>query len=198
MKSITLGKDGKYRWRYEMSLFKNPTVFLLVWKILFFAALCIFTVVFISDACQPSSYRGELMLDSLKFFGYFLLGMTAVTVLGYVIYAAIMGGKYIVDFEMDERGVWHRQAPDQAKKARKIGAITSALGAASGRPSTAAAGINATRTEKYSEFDKVKSVKAYPRRNIIKVNAPFNKNQVYVCKEDFDFVLDYIKQHTGK
>ena len=33
---VTLGNDGKYRWTYEMSLFKNPTIFLLIWKIFFF------------------------------------------------------------------------------------------------------------------------------------------------------------------
>ena len=34
--NITLCNDGKYRWIYEMSLFKNPTIFFLIWKIFFF------------------------------------------------------------------------------------------------------------------------------------------------------------------
>ena len=33
---VTQCEDGKYRWSYAMSLYKNPTIFLLVWKIFFF------------------------------------------------------------------------------------------------------------------------------------------------------------------
>ena len=47
----------------------------------------------------------------------------------------------------------------------------------------------------YSEFDKVRKVKSYPRRGLIKVNERFSHNQVYVFSEDFDFVNDYIISH---
>lgn len=42
------------------------------------------------------------------------------------------------------------------------------------------------------------SVKAFPERDLIKVNSPFLFNQIYVNKEDFDFVLDYINSHVKK
>ena len=106
-----------------------------------------------------------------------------------------MGGKYIVDFEMDKNGVLHKQASTQAKKAKKLGFFTALVGAASGKPSTMGAGLAATRTEMYSDFKKVKNIKAYPRRNLIKLNAPFNKNQVYARDEDFEFVLGFITEH---
>ncbi len=186
---VTLGDDGKYRWTYEMSLFKNPTIFLLIWKIFFFIFLGVFAVVNISDFIK---WGPEKALENLPVLGYLLLGMTAVVGLGYLIYAAIMGGKYIVEFEMDEKGVNHKQIASQARKAKKLGRATMIAGAAAARIGTVGAGMNAQRTEMYSEFAKVRKVKAYPRRNLIKVNERLGHNQVYVAKEDYEFVSNYI------
>ena len=186
---VTLGDDGKYRWTYEMSLFKNPTIFLLVWKIFFFIFLGVFAVVNISDFIK---WGPEKALENLPVLGYLLLGMTAVVGLGYLIYAAIMGGKYIVEFEMDEKGITHKQTASQAKKAKKIGRVTMMAGAASGRIGNVGAGMNAQRTEMYTEFTKVRKVKAYPRLDLIKVNERLEHNQVYAAKEDFEFVKNYI------
>lgn len=189
---VTLCDDGKYRWTYEMSLFKNPTIFLLIWKIFFFLFLGVFSVVNISDFIK---WGPEKVLENLPVLGYLLLGMTAVVGLGYLIYAAIMGGKYIVEFEMDEKGVNHKQIASQARKAKKLGRATMIAGAASGRIGTVGAGMNAQRTEMYSEFAKVRKVKAYPRRGLIKVNERLGHNQVYVAKEDYEFVSNYIVAH---
>ena len=188
-KNVTLCDDGKYRWTYEINLFKNPMFFLLIWKIFFFIFLGVFAVVNISDFIK---WGAEKALENLPILGYILLGMTVVVGLGYLIYAAIMGGKYIVEFEMDEKGVNHKQTETQAKKARKIARTTMIAGAASGKVSTIGAGIAAQRTEMYSEFAKVRKVKLYPYRNLIKVNERFGHNQVYAAKEDFEFVKNYI------
>ena len=186
---VTLCNDGKYRWTYEMSLFKNPTIFLLIWKIFFFIFLGVFAVVNISDFIK---WGPEKALENLPVLGYLLLGMTAVVGLGYLIYAAIMGGKYIVEFEMDEKGITHKQTASQAKKTKKIGRVTMMAGAAAGRIGTVGAGMNAQRTEMYSDFSKVRKIKAYPRRDLIKVNERLGHNQVYAAKEDFEFVKNYI------
>ena len=188
-KNITLGDDGKYRWTYEINLFKNPMFFLLIWKIFFFIFLGVFAVVNVSDFIN---WGAEKALENLPILGYILLGMTAVVGLGYLIYAAIMGGKYIVEFEMDEKGVNHKQIASQAKKAKAIGRAAMMAGAASGRPGAIGTGIAAQRTEMYTEFAKVKKIKAYPRRGLIKVNERLGHNQVYAAKEDFEFVKNYI------
>ena len=73
--NIFLCEDGKYRWIYEMSLFKNPTVIILVWKIFFFILLGIFAFVMLMDVF--SGYmNGERFLETLKILGYFIIGMT--------------------------------------------------------------------------------------------------------------------------
>ena len=184
-------EDGKYRWVYEFRLFRNPAIYFLVWKIFFFIILGMFILLELF-AIQDGN---EVMLDNLKILGYFLLGMTVVTGLGYSIYALIMGGKYIVEFEMDEKGIIHKQTASQAKKAKKLGGAKSATGFAAGQLSTAGAGYAAQRTEMHSDFERVKSIKLRPLLHIIKVNEPFCHNQVYVKNEDFDFVKDYIISH---
>ena len=187
--------DGKYRWIYEMSLFKNPTIFILVWKILFFIILGIFAFTLVMDAVS-GDLDGERFLQTMKFLGYFLIGMTVVTILGYLLYAAIMGGKYIVVFEMDDRGVNHKQMPKQAKKAELIGLLTALAGVAAKNPTTVGVGLNSTRTEMYTEFERVRKVKAYPKRNLIKINQRLSHNQVYAEKEDYDFVYEFIMTHV--
>ena len=194
---VTRCDDGKYRWVYEVNLFTDPTIFLLVWKIFFFIFLGVFGVIMISDAVQWSDFYPDRLLYDLKFLGYFLFGMTTVVGIACLIYAAVMGGKYCVLFEMDEKGVNHQQTPRQAKKARKLAAVTALAGAASGNLTAAGVGMNAARTEMYSEFSKVRKVKAYPRRHLIKVNGLLEHNQVYAAKEDFAFVRDYIVSHCG-
>ena len=188
---VTLCSDGKYRWVHEMSLFKNPTFFFLVWKIFFFIILGIFLIATLADL----RWGWESVRNNLKIFGWILLGMTALVALGYAIYAAIMGGKYIVEFEMDEQGILHRQIERQAEKAKKIGKATMVAGLAAGRPSTVGAGLSAQRTEMYSAFAKTRKVKAFPRRSLIKVNGLLSRNQVYTAPEDFDFVAEFIRAH---
>ena len=184
---VTLCEDGKYRWRYDVSLLKNPMIFLLVWKIFFFIFLGIFVVTTIADMVQWGTKR---LAGNLKIWGIVLIGMTAVVFLGYLVYAAKMGWKYCVIFEMDEKGINHAQIPEQADKARAMGEMTMRLGA--GNPTMEGIGRNSQRTEMYSEFAKVKKVKAYPNKNLIKVNGVLDHNQVYVLKEDFEFVEKYI------
>ncbi len=193
---MTLCADGKYRWTYEMSLIGNPTVFLLIWKIFFFIVLGLF-VFMVLIGSGDSGFWWDGFLETAKTSGYILIGMTVLSALGYLVYAAIMGGKYVVEFEMDEKGVNHKQIASQAEKVKKLGGATAIAGAASGRIGAAGAGINAQRTEMYSEFAKVRKVRAYPRRGLIKVNELLGHNQVYAAKEDFEFVKDYIVSHCG-
>lgn len=192
--NIYLCSDGKYRWVYEMNLIKNPTVFVLVWKIFFFILLGIFAMILIVDAVEWGEIFSERFWDNLKWMGYFMIGMTVVVGLGYLVYAAIMGGKYIVVFEMDEKGINHIQHPKQVKKAEALAAITTFAGLATGNLSTAGAGMN-VRTEMSTDFSIVRRVKTYPRRHLIKLDGLLEHNQVYAEKEDYEFVKKYIFEH---
>ena len=192
---VKLCEDGKYRWVRSLNLFTDLTVFFIVWKIFFVIILVIFTVIIIADAVSFSDFYTTRFFTNLKYFVFFVTGMTALSLLGYYLYSAMMGGKYTVEFTMDDKGILHSQIPSQAKKAKKIGAATALLGAASGNLTAAGVGMNSQRTEMYSEFSKVRSVKCSRRKGLIKVNELLSHNQIYTAAEDFDFVKDYIISH---
>ena len=188
--NIKLCSDGKYRWISSVNLFTNPTFLFLVWKIFFFILLGIFAVVTIVDAGNDD-FRTDGFLNTLKMFGIITGGMTALVLIGYLVYAAIMGGKYTVLFELDEKGFNHKQIEAQAKKAKKIGAVTFLAGAAGGSLTTMGAGLN-VRTEMYSNFERVKKVKYNERTGTIKIREGLSHNQVYCAAGDFAFVSGYI------
>jgi len=193
--NITFCADGKYRWDYDFNLLTNPAIFWLIWKIFFFIILGIFTISFLATVGQPGFFW-EGFVDLLKGYGIALAVATGLCILGYLLYAAIMGGKYSVGFEMDEKGILHKQKPQQAKKARKLAAMTTFAGIASRRPTTVGIGLtSAAKVSSYSDFSKVRKVKANRLTRVIKVNELFGHNQVYAAKCDFDFVLDFILAH---
>ncbi len=186
--------DGKYRWTYEASLCKDPSIFLMVWKIFFCVTLGVFAFIIILDIIDWGWKTGNI-IGILHSFLLFVIGMTALVGTGYLLYALIMGGRYRMMFEMDGKGVNHRQVPEQAKKTVIISGLTVLAGLLSRRVTTVGVGLNAARTEMYSEFSRVRTVKACPSSHMIKVNGRFMRSRVYAAPEDFDFVLDHIRSH---
>lgn len=192
--NIVLYSDGKMRWQYDLDLFRTPVVFWLVWRILAVICAVALAIVFFVDCGKPDFFW-QGFLQWLKILAIAIAGVTALCGLGYLVYAAMMGGKYSVIFEMDEKGINHIQTKSSAQKSRRIASATQIAGLAGGSPTTLGAGINASRTEMYTDFARVKRVIARPMFHLIKLSAPFNHNQVYVHKEDFAFVKDYIVAH---
>ena len=189
-KEVRLCSDGKYRWAYEMNLLKNPTIFFTVLKVMMISVGIVWLFGLVIGL-------GDMSLDYFLFWtkltGIMIGIFFVLTIIGVLITAAILG-KYVVLFEMDENEVVHIQMPRQVKKAEVIGFITVLVGAMAKNPTTMGAGLlAASKSRSSSEFANVRRVKAYRKRNLIKVNQLFNKNQVYVANEDFDFVYNYIK-----
>jgi hypothetical protein len=191
---VQLCQDGKYRWIYELNMYKNPSIIFVVFKIFGYIFLIAWAIMIIADL-----FRGEgwdMFWDNTKMMLIFCAVFSVLTILAYLLVAASYGGKYIVLFEMDEKGVLHRQIKSQVKKAQVMGWLTVLAGVRAGNLTTVGVGLNsATKTSSYSSFDHVRNVKAYRNRNLIKVNELLEKNQVYATDEDFDFVYDYIRSH---
>lgn len=193
---VRLCEDGKYRWKYEMNLITNPTIFLTVFKVfggIVIGMFLVFDFFFLIDG----DWKG--LWGMTKAGGLVLAIFFGLTILGVLILAAINKGKYIVLFEMDEEGIAHIVAPEQMKKAQKLGKITALAGAARGSFTTAGAGmLAASRDRSTSVFSRVRKIKSRRWLHVIKVNQLLYKNQVYVPDEDFDFVYDYIKSRCPK
>lgn len=187
-------QDGKYRWMYEMHLIKNPTIFLTVFKIFAYIILIGFLVFGFFRYAIHGDWAGLWGMAKAMVIAF--AGMTVLTFLGVCLVAMMYGGKYIVLFEMDDKGIAHIQLPQQYKKAQVMGLIAALAGLATGTPSAAGAGLlAATRNKSVTNFTKVRSIKANRKWNVIKVNQRLFKNQVYVPDSDFDFVYEFINSH---
>ncbi|MEE3385214.1 MAG: hypothetical protein VZR36_09050, partial [Prevotella sp.] len=122
--------------------------------------------------------------------------MAVLSIIGYLVYALIAGGKYIVLFTLDEKEVVHQQMPRSAKKGQIIGDLAILAGLATGRMGTIGTGMLAkSRTSMTTTLSDVKRLTPCPSMNMIKVNETLSKNRVYVCKEDFFLVYNFLCEH---
>ena len=195
--NIYLCPDGKYRWSYVYDMLRNPVILFTTWKVLGLA----FLIVALFTALLGVIEGGFAVPDpdDMKIIVILVLVLGVLSVVAYLIVAAAYGWKYMVLFEMDEAGVMFRQMKSQFKKAQAMGWIVAIAGAASGRPAMAGSGmLAATRSTMYSDFKRVRKVKANRAMHTIYVNELLGRNQVYAEDADFDFVLHFIKKHTGK
>ncbi|MBO4837972.1 MAG: hypothetical protein J5493_01200 [Lachnospiraceae bacterium] len=191
---VNLYPDGVYRWIGELNLYKNPTILFMLWKIFFFICIGIFVFTSLFDMGNRDFFwKG--FLENLKFWGLITGGFLVLVLIGYLVYAMIMKGRYTVVFEMGKNGFSHRQIAAQADKAQAISMLTTLAGLLAKNPTTMGVGLNAARTEMTTDFSKVKSIQGFPRRGVIKVNETLEKNQIYVLPEDYDFVWNFVKEN---
>lgn len=194
--NIKLCADGKYRWVYEYSMLKNPTILFTVFKIL---AICACAPALITLLSSIGREGAGAFLVGVKVYGIALLIALPLTLIAYIILAAIYGWKYIVLFEMDDGGIVHIQQDKQFKKAQGIAWLTILAGVAAKSTGRVGQGVLVSgKNSQSSDFAAVKSVVGIRRRDTIKLNQPFAHNQIYVEKEDYDFVWEYITSRCTK
>jgi hypothetical protein len=189
-------KSGKYRWTYEVSLLKDWSILVLVYKVLFISCFITFFFVACMGVCSEGLEAFSQFTPSPLVLLCIIAGVLVLGLLSYLIYAAIMGGKYCVEFTMDDKEIVHNQVARQTKRVKKIAAATMLVGVLARRPGVVGSGMMASaHTQTVSRFASVRKVKALRRHNLIKVNERFIKNRIYVEDADYDFVLDFIISH---
>ncbi len=190
--------DGKYRWLYEMNMWKNPTILITVYKVLGITVLLCAALLFILFVISGDS--AEVAAEIVgTFLIYTILILAVLAVPAYILVSLLSGGKYCVVFEMDEKGVKHIQIQKQFKKARLLAMLGVLAGVAAGNATTAGANLLSwSKKASYSKFDSVRSIKANKKRNTIYLNSSATFNQIYVSEDQFDFVLGYLIDHCPK
>ena len=130
-KNIMMYPDGKYRWVYELNLYKSSAIFSEILKVLGITLVIVMLLIGIFSLMD-----GDGIMDTLKFLGemggILLAIFIPLSIVSYLIYAYVTGGKYCVVFEMDEKGITHIQHPKDVKKTKLIGALTVLAGIAGG------------------------------------------------------------------
>ncbi len=189
--------DGKYRWIYDLDLKKNPAVLKTVFAVLGISFLVLF--VFLSLLSIRDHQFMEMMRDMLP---VILIVMAVVGVIAVISYAGIgIYYKWTFSFmyEMDDEGIRFRRIGSDAEKTEAIGNLSMLTGFVTGNLGLIGGGMNlAHNADAYSQFSKVRRVRAVPDYDLIKVDSLFLFNQVYVGPDDYDFVLEFIEARTGK
>lgn len=191
---VRLCEDGKYRWTYPLDMMKNPSILFVVYKI-FGILLSIPLLISIIRAAIDGDWA-RAWDDSIKIWLIVLAVFAVIIYLSYLVIVWVYGGKYVVHFTLDEEQLVHEQERAQFQRARKLGIIAMIVGFLTKKPSTVGQGLfMASRDTSTSTLTKVRRIK--PRRawHLIKVNEGLEHNQVYVPKEDYDLVLDFLRQH---
>ena len=191
---VALCEDGKYRWTYPLDMLKNPSILFVLLKI-FGILLSIPLLIALISAAANNDWQ-KIWDGFIKIWLIVMVVFFVIILISYLIVVWMNGGKYVVNFTMDEKRLIHEQVPVQYERARKVGLLAALVGIFAKRPVAAGAGaLAASRNTSVSVFDKVRRVKPRRGQNLIKVNQSLERNQVYVPDEDFDFVLDFIRKH---
>ena len=191
---VALCEDGKYRWTYPLDMLKNPSILFVLLKI-FGILLSIPLLIALISAAANNDWQ-KIWDGFIKIWLIVMVVFFVIILISYLIVVWMNGGKYVVNFTMDEKRLIHEQVPVQYERARKVGILAAIVGIFAKRPVAAGAGaLAASRNTSVSVFDKVRRVKPRRGQNLIMVNQSLERNQVYVPDEDFDFVLDFIRKH---
>ena len=189
---VKLYEDGRYHWMYDLHLLKNPAVLFEVYWVLGVTMAIFACIIFMIQACSEGM-KLEAFGFSLKIIGLTAAIMFVLGLLGYLLYAAVSGWTYTVHFIMDEDEVIHEQGAKSEKIGKRIGTLTFLVGLFARRPTAMGSGIlAASRNTMTTNYSSVRKVMAVRWMNTIMVNEFMSRNRVYVDKDDFEFVYDYI------
>lgn len=194
---VTEYEEDRYRWLYEVDMYRNPSIFLTVVKVVGICLCLPVGLILFLELKAGNSFLS--ILRNMKPIFITLAVVALITIVSYWFVAHMYSGKYCAIYEMDENGVTLIQLEEQFEKQQVIARLAALTGAFTGNIGLIGSGmLNMERKNVYSDFHKVYSVKGYRNRDLIKVNSPFLFNQIYVQKEDFDFVENYIREHCPK
>lgn len=181
--------DGSFRWVYEVNLFKDLSLLGLLYKVFGGIILGMGLLFFIIELFADHNYIFVLEMMGIMA-GIFLV----LIILGYLLYAAIMGGSYCVIYTMDDKGIFQQQQEKQAKKAELIADLTVLAGLLSRNMTTTGIGLTSARkTSSHTTFKGTKKLTGISRKGLIKIVKGLSHDRVYCGREDYEFVWNYIR-----
>ena len=188
-------QNGKFIWTYELLLNENRSILNTLIKVMVFAFLFPVTILIIVFSMESGLLHTLKTL--LPLLCLIALVLSAITAISYLLICRIYNNKLTYHYEMDKDGILSMAKETDAKKTKTISDVAALTGILTKNYGLSAAAMT-DHSKSYSEFKKVKSVKTEPKYDLIKVNSFLLFNQIYVNKQDYEFILDYIKMHTDK
>jgi hypothetical protein len=129
--------------------------------------------------------------------GFALYGLAliaALLVFTWLFVMIVYGGKYEVEFVLDDKGALCRTQAKQAKTNRIVNTLTVVLGLLSGRPAAAGAGMLAqSRQNVFLRWNRVTKVKCKPQSRTILLRAGWTEQIALFCtQENFCAVEQFV------
>ena len=194
---VTCCEDNKYRWVYVLSAWKNPAVFrtvAIVCAIAYFAPLIILIGIFTANGQLASAMKEILPI-------YMIIGLVLIVIVIVCYYAVgkYYGGKFTFLYEMDENGITFRRFEGDEEKTQNIADLAVFTGLLTKNAGLVGAGMSTSINDTaYSNFSKIYTISADEKTDMIALTSFLLYNQIFVPKEDFEFVLSFIESHSGK
>jgi len=139
---------------------------------------------------------GLLLGFMLAYRAYYAVMLVALTLLlTAAVVRVVTGGAYDVHYVIDEQGILCENQPVQAKRIRRLAALTAVLGLVSRRPAAAGAGVLAgARIRVFISWQRLRKYKANTKAGYVQVFGGLGENIVLFCpEENYDDVLALIK-----
>ena len=111
--------------------------------------------------------------------------------------AVFLGNKYLLEFNINEEGVIMKSRSERARFAHRLALILGVLGR---NPAGAGAGVAGIAGEKSSmPWNRIRSVKVYPDKKIIRLKRNFLETMfVYCTEENFESVSALIAKKSAE
>lgn len=192
-KGNILVRGSELQWMYEFSFRRNPVILITLSRTMLrsvcIPALILFFITLRAGFSEALTVAGVIV-------GYGIPIMAGLFGIDYILKGVVNGRKHCVIFQMDDEGVYHIQLRRQYSREEAKRFLKALVGLTEGSLAVYGAGlVVATKKSRYTNFDKVVSIKAMPSINTIYLHELMTTNRLFVEDEDFDFVLEYILQH---
>lgn len=170
-------------WKIKVPIFKNPVIV----KQLGIAIGIPFGIVVV--VIGVSSGRSVDTLYALGLIGTLLLTT-------WVFIMAVYGGKYEVEYILNDEGVLCRTQAKQSRKNRIVNTLTIAFGMLTGKPAVAGAGLLAdSRQSVHLRWRRITKVRYRPARRTILLRGGWTEQIALFCtKENYAFIEAFIRK----
>lgn len=177
-------KDRTYRWLYEVNMWKDFFSLFATIKTSYIVAFVILIVDFVR--CLFTSY--DLAISRfIKFFPIFIIAVPIFSIVYYLIQAIMYKGKYIAVFEMTNDRISQYQSRSKAT----VEQLEYFLEAVANKNDEDRIAL-IKKTLCITRYDSVRKMKT--KENKIILRGIFTSNHIFVNKENFAFVKEFISE----
>ena len=187
---VTLCDDGVYRWSYDMDMRHNRFMLRHVLTIVCAMSVLVSLTMLAAFGLNRVSPRLAALLFIIP-----MGALSALTLLIYLICALAMRGNYHLRFEMDENKIVLVQTAETENRNRVLTTVSTVAGIAAGQRNKAYrvnATLRAADSVGTTAFANVTRVRLFPDDDVIDLWEWFGMNQIYVPREDYALVRDFM------